>query len=91
MSQKLPIWHKYFWKMKNGNINGLYSVETDIEFFHCEIIFIKNDINSVNDVILMNKKTFDNKWQKYFYEEEMLGIHEMIRLDKIVWNDVRKK
>ena len=88
MAQKLPIWHKYFWKMKNGNINGLYSVETDEQHFHCEIILI-ND--SVNEVILMNKKAFDQKWRKYFYEEEMIGISEMIRLDTIVWNNVRTK
>ncbi len=88
MAQKLPIWHKYFWNMKNGNINGLYSVETEQQHFHCEIIFI-ND--TVIDVILMNKKAFDIKWKKYFYEEEMVGICEMMRLDAIIWNDVRKK
>ena len=87
MTSIKPLWHKYFWKMKNENIIGLYSVETNEECYYAEISL---DYNEVKDCKLMNKALFDIKWKEYFYNEKMLGLSELIKLDKIVWKNVFK-
>lgn len=87
MTSIKPLWHKYFWKMKNENIIGLYSVETNEECYYAEISL---DYNEVKDCTLMNKILFDIKWKEYFYNEKMLGLSELIKLDKIVWKNVFK-
>jgi hypothetical protein len=80
--------NKYFWKLKNQSYVALYSLENEKETFYYEILITEEKIENA---ILMNKSAFDSKWRFYFYNEEMIGITEMVHLDKIIRQAVEGK
>ena len=77
------MWQKYCWR-EEGKIIALYNYQdNDVQyFFEFEIVG-----EVVEGLLFCSKGEWDRRWQKYFREKEMLGIGEMLRIDKILWPD----
>ena len=78
------MWQKYFWKQGcGGKLVGLYSYKMEREEYYFEIVF---DGEVLEDIIVMGSGNWNEKWQVYFRELEMVGIEKMIELDKLLWS-----
>ena len=75
------MWQKYCWR-EGKRIIGLYSKKDEKIFFEFEIAGGK-----VEKLLFYSEEQWDKKWQINFREKEMLGIFEMLEIDKILWQD----
>jgi len=77
------MWQKYCWR-ENGAIIGLYNYKDKDEQYFFEFKIFGG---VVEDLVFCSVEEWDRRWQKYFREKEMVGIGEMLRIDKILWPD----
>ena len=73
------MWQKYCWR-DSEKIIGLYNNHEENIFFEFKIAGRK-----VEKLLFYSGEQWDKKWQIYFREKDMLGIFEMLEIDKILW------